>query len=130
MKLIKFAAFLFYRYYSEGRWNGVPYFRTIIALGFLGYIHLLQILFILDRVDLLPIKSSQSHDTKRLMMFLILLPICLMMRLLIKESELKDIKEQYAYSWDKIFNANVWLIVYIVLSFSSLIILMIVKTKH
>ena len=71
MKLIKFVAFLFYRYYSEGKWaSSIPYFRTMATMTFLGYINLFQILIILNKVDLLGISLSDSRGTKKVILFL------------------------------------------------------------
>jgi len=45
-------------------------------------------------------------------------PIYLFLSFLIKRKELEKMVEKYTYSWDKVFNWNVWLIVYIILSFA------------
>ncbi|HYF33453.1 MAG TPA: hypothetical protein VD993_20150 [Chitinophagaceae bacterium] len=124
MKTIRFAAFLFYRYYSEGRRpDSAPFFRTLLSMTLLGFIHLMQVLIIFDKVDLIPISSSDGKGTKRFIIFLVMLPIYVLLQLLIKKTDLEALKERYANHWDKVFNGNVWLIVYMILSFSSIFIL-------
>src|SRR5437764_12715084 len=121
MKTIKFTAFLFDRYYSEGRWaDNMPYFRTLLSMTLLGFIHLMQILAILHKVDLIPIKTSDNLWRKRVVMFLLMLPIFLLFKRVVKKNDLEILKKEYEYNWEKLFNANIWLIVYIILSFSFL----------
>src|SRR5689334_8862727 len=119
-KPIKFAAFLLYRYYSGGRRpDSSPYFRTMCSMTLLAFFHLMQILILLKKVDLIPIKSSDSKDTKFGIMLLVMIPLYLLMTLLVKKKELDQMKEQYSIGWDKIFYWNVWLVIYMVLSFST-----------
>lgn len=130
MNLLKFVAFLFYRYYSEGKWaSSIPFFRTLTSMTLLVYIHLLQLLIIFNRVDLLPLKSSDSIMLKKFTMFLIFLPIYFILSAFIKKDELIEIKNEYEYKWDKVYDANVRLILYIILSMATLIILIIFKAK-
>jgi hypothetical protein len=124
MKLIKFVAFLFYRYYSEGkRPDTIPYFRTMCSMTLLGFMHLFQILIIFHKVDFMGISPSDSKGIKKIIIFFLTLPIYFLFTALIKKKELEKMREEYAYSWNKVFNWNVWLIVYIILSFSSIFIL-------
>ena len=124
MKPIKFVAFLFYRYYSGGRRpDSVPYFRTICSMSLLAFIHVLQILIILDKVNFIPLYSTDGKGTKTSFIILVMLPIYFTMTQLIKKKELEKMKDQYSYNWDKVFNWNVWLIVYMILSFSLIFIL-------
>ena len=53
-----------------------------------------------------------------------MIPIYLLLTLLIRKNELERMKEEYSYSWDRVFNWNVWLVVYIVLSFSLMFAMM------
>lgn len=124
MKPIRFVAFLFYRYYSCGRWpDSNPYFRTMCSLTLLAFIHLIQVLIILDQVSLIPINDSDGKGVKRMVIFFVMLPIYLLMTRLVKKKQLEEMKEEYSYSWDKVFKWNVWLVVYIILSFSFIFIL-------
>lgn len=56
-------------------------------------------------------------------MFLIMLPIYFSMTLLFKKSDIESLKEKYDYNWDKVFKGNVWLLIYIVVSFALIFIL-------
>lgn len=124
MKPIRFAAFLFYRYYSGGRRpDSSPYFRTMCSMTVLAFMHLMQILIVFDKMSLIPINASDGKATKRIIFFMIMLPIYLLMTQLVKKKQLDQMKEEYSYSWDKIFNWNVWLIVYMISSFSLIFIL-------
>ena len=124
MKPVRFAAFLLYRYYSGGRRpDSSPYFRTLCTLSLLVLIHLMQLLVLINRVDILPLKLSYSKDSKLLIMLALLLPIYLLLSILIKKESLEAMNEAYAYSWDRVFNWNVWFIVYICLSFAFLVFL-------
>lgn len=128
MRPLKYAGFLFYRYYSGGRRpDSSPYFRTICSQSFLAFMHLFQILILLDRVDFISIKSSDDKTTNRLVMFLFFVPIYFLMTMLVKKKELDKMKDEYSGSWDKVFKWNVWLIVYIILSFSIIILLAFLK---
>ncbi|MEO5562021.1 MAG: hypothetical protein ABIR18_01275 [Chitinophagaceae bacterium] len=117
MRLVKFVAYLFYRYYGGVRRpNDVPYFRAMCTMTFLVFLHVLQLLILFNKVNLIPGISSDDKLTRKAFLFLMLLPIYLIMTLLIKEKELEKIKEEYDYKWDQVFTANVWLFVYVVLS--------------
>lgn len=124
MNPIKFTAFLLYRYYSGGRRpDNIPYFRTMCSMTLLVLMHVFQILILLRKTEFIPINPSDSKDTKWLIMLLIMLPIYFLLTLLVKKNELQKMKEEYSYSWDKIFKWNVWFIIYIVLSFSLIFVL-------
>lgn len=61
MKKLKFTAFLLYRYYSCGkRPDATPHFRTLLSLIFIGFIHLFQLLIILDKEILIPISKADG----------------------------------------------------------------------
>lgn len=129
MKIIKFVGYLFYRYYSNGPRANIPYFNTTAAMTFLGYMHLMQILILLDKIDLIPIDSSDGKTKKYFIFLLVMLPIYFVMILLFKKSDIKPLKEKYEYNWDKVFKGNVWLVIYIIVSFTLIFILAIWK-KH
>ena len=83
----------------------------------------MQALILLDKVDLIPIKSTDDKGTKRLLMFGVMLPIYFVVTLLFKKSDIEPLEEKYNNNWDKVFKGNVWLIVYIIASFASIFIL-------
>lgn len=116
MKTIKFIGYLFYRYYAKGS-NSSPYFRTLLSMTMLGFFHLFQILIVLDKIDLLPIKSTDSHLKKRLVIICVMIPIALLMWRLFRKEDIPVLREKYDYDWDIVFRGNVWLLVYIISSF-------------
>ena len=129
MKTIKFVGYLFYRYYSKGPRASIPYFSTMAAMTFLGYIHLMQVLILLDRVNVIPINPSDNKTTKGLTLLLVMLPIYLLMTRLFKKSDVGSLKEKYGRNWDKVFSGNVWLVIYMVLSFALMIVLAFLTKK-
>jgi len=129
MKTIKFVGYLFYRYYSKGPRANIPYFSTMGSMTLLGFMHLMQILIVLDKVDLIPISSSDDKPKRYLMMFLVMLPIYFVMTRLFRKSDIEPLKEKYDYNWDKVFKANVLLVIYIIVSFALIFILAFWK-KH
>jgi hypothetical protein len=129
MKTIKFIGYLFYRYYSKGPRANIPYFSTMWSMTFLGFIHLMQILILLNKFDLIPINSSDDKAKRYFIMCLIMLPIYFVMTLLFKKSDVEPLKEKYDYNWDKVFKGNVCLVIYIIFSFTLIIALALWK-KH
>ncbi len=129
MRTIKFVSYLFYSYYSKGPRVNIPYFRTICSMTFLGYLHFLQILILLDKVNLIPINYAGNKLAKRLIIFFVMLPIYLLMTQVFKKSDIESLKEKYDYNWDKVFKGNVWLVIYFLLSMALIFILAIWK-KH
>lgn len=124
MKTILFVAFLFYRHYSTGGTRRIPYFSTLCALAMIFYIHLVQILIIIDRFDnIIPDDVNESRPTRYLKMGLFFIPIFLVLAYLIKKKEL----ERLTYDKFKIKKGYVFLISYIVLSFIALILLVLYK---
>ena len=123
MKTIKFIAFLFYRYYSTGPTKDIPYFSTLCALVMISVIHLFQILILFDAMYLVPTDGSQRKIENFLIMGLFLIPFFLLFRLLIKETELKEM----VYEKEKIRRGYIGLIFYISISFVLLILLILYK---
>jgi hypothetical protein len=123
MKTIKFIAYLFYRYYSTGPTSEIRYFSTLCAMVMLFYIHLFQILILLNATYLIPTDSSQAKISNWFKMALFLLPIFLLVGLLIRESELKGM----TYEKEKMRTGYIWLVIYIVVSFAILILLILYK---
>lgn len=125
MKILKFVSFLFYKYYSVGPTSRIPYFSTLCALVLLFYIHLVQILILIDGMDLIPTDGSQAKAGNFLKLGLFMAPFFLLFGLLIKESELKKLK----YSEQKIKKGYIFLIIYIIFSFAVMILLALYKKR-
>lgn len=124
MRVVKFVAYLFYRYYSSsGPRKGIPYFSTLCALVLLFYIHLIQLLILLNIVNIIPIQDGNTNVGKFFKMALFLSPIFFLFVTLIKKSELQSMQ----YEEQKVKKGNIYLIVYIVLSFSFMIFLALVR---
>lgn len=120
MKTVRFVAYLLYRYYSShGFAKDLPYLSTICILSLLFFLHLAQLLLVLNLADLIPTDGSQFKIRNYLEMALFMAPILLLFRLLIKKVELKEA----LYSKEKIKRGYVFLILYIVACFGVMIIL-------
>jgi hypothetical protein len=126
MKLLKFIMFLFYRYYSKGGTYRIPYFSTLCAVVMLVYIHIFQLLIIVNKVDfILPLKKNDGWPLKYLKMALIFLPLFLILNVLVKEKDLRSLK----YPIDSIRKGNIAIVVYIMLSVALLFLLIILIPK-
>ena len=124
MKTLKFAAFLFYRYYSGGkRPDTTPHFRTVLSLTFIGFIHLFQLLIILDKVNLIPIGEADGKMYKRWVMFCIMFPIAIVVALLFPKKEMVSLQSLYQDKPELIRKGNRILIVYIVVNFCLIFLL-------
>jgi hypothetical protein len=128
MKTIKFVAYLFYRYYATTRGfaRDIPYVATLGALVLLAYLHICQILVLLDRTDIIPTDGSQFKFSNYIKMGLFLLPIFIAIFPFVKKRELQELK----YSDQKIKRGYIYLIGYIVLSFSILMVLAVLRYKY
>lgn len=129
MKTIKFVGYLFYRYYSKGATANIPYFSTICAMVLLGCMHFFQLLILINKVDLIPISSGDNRLMKRIIIFCVMFPIYFVMTRLFRKSDIELLKKKYDYNSDKIFSGRIWLIIYIILSFSMIFILATLKRK-
>lgn len=116
MNTVKFIGYLFYRYYEKPPQKGNPYFRTMCSMTLLVYIHLMQVLVLFNKTDLIPIKTSDDKLTKAIIMLFVLVPIYLLVTRLFKKSDIQPLKEKYDYNWDKVHSGNIWLIIYVILS--------------
>jgi energy-coupling factor transporter transmembrane protein EcfT len=125
MKILKFVMYLFYRYYNKGGTRRIPYFSALCAVVFLIYIHIFQLLIILDRVSLLPMKKDDLRIEKYGKVALFLLPIFLIVAFLVKPSELKALN----YSDETVEKGNVNLVIYIISTILLLFTLMILFSK-
>ena len=129
MRIIKFVGYLFYRYYSKGATANIPYFSTICAMALLGYMHFFQLLILINKINLITISTGDNKLTKRIIIFFAMLPIYFVMTRLFRKSDIELLKKKYDYNSDKIFSGRIWLIIYIVLSFSMIFILVTLKRK-
>ena len=125
MKTIKFIAYLFYRYYSStsGFAKDIPYAATLGALVLLAYLHIFQIFAILNKTNLIPTDGSQFKVSNYFIMALFMLPILTFFFVIIKKQDL----QQLQYNNEKIKRGYFYLIVYIILSFSFLMLLAILR---
>lgn len=119
MKQLKFVMFLFYKYYSKGGTQRIPYFSALCATVFLIYIHIFQLLIILDKVNLLPMQSEDIKIVKYLKLAAFLLPIFFVVGFAVKESDLKTV-----YDEEKVRKGGTYLIFYIIFSVILLFVLM------
>jgi len=124
MKTLKFVAFLFYKYYSTGPTARIPYFSTLSALVLIVYIHLVQVLLLLDATNLIPTDGSQMKGINFIKMGLFMVPFFLILAFLIKHSELKTM----IYPTRTIKRGYVFLIAYIIFSFALMIVISLYKT--
>lgn len=124
MKTLKFAAYLFYRYYSGGkRPDSTPHFRTVLSLTLIGFIHLFQLLIIVNKVNLIPISQGDAKIYKRWVMFCIMLPIAILVALLVPKKELVGLQNVYQDKPEVVRKGNRNLILYIVVNFFLIFIL-------
>jgi len=127
MRFIKFVAFLFYRYYSTGGTQRVPYFSTLCAMSMMIYIHLFQFLILINCVDaFIPGGDSEARPIKYLKLGLFFIPVFLILAILIKKKEL----EQMSYAKQVLKKGYVFLISYLIISFVVLIMLIIIFKKR
>lgn len=122
MKLLKFTAYLFYKYYSTGGTKDISYFSTIGVLCLLAYMHLVQILIIFNLPNILP-EGHKSEIGAWIKMALFFLPFYLVFSLLIKERELK----QMHFNEKVVKQGYFWLIVYGLISLMLLVLLLLNK---
>ena len=124
MKLLKFTGFLFYKYYSTGPTRRVPYLSTLCALSMILYMHLFQILILINRVDeFVPLEKDDDKGIKYLKMALFFTPIFLLLTIIVKKKEL----DLMHFESTVIKRGYIFLILYIVVSFAALIFLILYK---
>jgi amino acid transporter len=113
MRLVKFVAYLFYRYYSVS-WSRrrTPYFSTLLSLTILCFLHLLQIFILLIRMNIIPMNNSGDRMERLRRATLLMLPIFFVFLALIRKSKLKLMR----YDERKVKKANILLVLYIALS--------------
>ena len=127
MKTLKVISYLFYRYYSKGGTKAIPYFSTICALVLLLSLHIFQFLVIFNGMSLVGLGSNAEPGSARLIKYLkialLTSPLFLLFSFLIKKSELQSMH----YSETKIRRGYIYLVIYIVFSFSLLMFLALLK---
>ncbi len=123
MKLLKFIAYLFYRYYSTGPTSRIPYFSTIGVLVLLCYFHLLQVAMIFDVTYLIPTDGSQMKFSNFLIMGLFMTPFFIGFSLIIRKAEL----DKMSYTKIKMRRGYFFLILYVIVSFAVVILLALYK---
>lgn len=120
MNTLKFVMYILYRYYSKGGTKDIPYFSALCAVVLLIYIHVFQILIILDKVDaILPMKEDDDRVVKYLKLGFFLLPVFLIVYLLVRPKDL----ENASYDESKVKRGGIYLIIYSIISFILLFVL-------
>lgn len=113
--------YLFNRYYSKGGTKNIPYFSALCAVVFIIYVHIFQILIVLNRVNVLGLnKAGDMRIEKYSKLALFLLPVFLIVAFLVKPNDLKEL----SYEDDKIRRGNIYLIGYVICNFLLLFLLM------
>ena len=125
MKTFQFVMYLFYKYYSKGGTKQIPYFSALCAVVMLIYIHIFQVLIVLDKVDLLPMKKGDTRIDKYWKLALFLLPIFFIISFLVKPSDLKNL----TYNEEKVKRGGVYLVMYIIFNTVLLFALMFAFSK-
>jgi hypothetical protein len=129
MKTIKFVSYILHNYYSKGAKANIAYFSTICTMTFLCFLHLMQILILLDKFDFIQIEALVNYETNHIKILAIMIPIYLALTFLIKKTDIALLKENYDNNWDKVFKSSVWLIVYFILSITLLVFLATLKKQ-
>lgn len=123
MRTIRFAAYLFYRYYSTGPTKDIPYASVLCALAMLLGLHIFQFLVLFDKINWLPTSTKNTRLDNFLLMAVCIAPIFLLMALLIRKSDLQKMN----YEDNQIKRGNILLIGYIVGSIALLIFIILLK---
>lgn len=126
MRILKLVMFTLYRYYSKGGTRRIPYVSALLAVVFLIYLHIFQVLIIFNKVDLLPMRTEQSQIIKYYKLAIFLLPIVLTIGFLVKEKDLRDAE----YDDELINRTGKYLVLYAVLSVILLFVLMFVAARR
>jgi hypothetical protein len=125
MKVLKFVAFLFYRYYSTGPTKDIPYFSTLCALVMLLVLHIFQILVLFNIFGFYPIGIGHKRWVNFLIIAACLTPVFLVMSVLIPKSYL----ETTHYEESIIRRGNIALVCYIICSMALVILLAVLKNR-
>jgi hypothetical protein len=117
MKTIKFVGYLFYKYYSTGPRADICYFSAVCAMTILGYLHLFQLLLLLEIFNIIPVGTNGDLSRKITLLFG-MLPLYCIMTGLFERKDIEPLREKYDYNWDKVFSGRVWLVIYFICSFA------------
>lgn len=112
--------YILYRYYRRGGKDRTPYFSALCAVVMLLYIHLFQLLIVLDIVDWLPFAKTDTRDEKFVKMALVMLPFFLVVFLLVRPSELRALQ----YDPETTRKGGIRLVIYGILNIILLFVLM------
>ena len=123
MKTVRFIAYLFYRYYSNGATKDIPYISTLCALVMLLGLHIFQFVVLFDKVDILPFSYQNNRAEKFFVTALCLAPVFVIVALLIKKTDI----EAMHFEENKIRNGNIALVIYIITSVALLLFLILYK---
>jgi hypothetical protein len=123
MKVLKFVAVLFYRYYSTGPTKDIPYFSTLCALVMLLVLHIFQILVLFNIFSFYPVGTANNRWVHFLMIAVCLIPLFVLMSVLIPKSQL----DATHYDERIIRRGNIGLVCYIICSVALLISLAVFK---
>ena len=123
MKTLRFIVYLFYRYYSQPDSRTLPYFGAISAVTFAVNIHILQLLMIFDKIDVMPFADRNQPKIVRYGEFiLIFLFVWVLVSLLARRTDMERIQSQYKES--KIKRSANYLAVYYIANILLTVILM------
>ena len=82
---------------------------------------------LVGRQDLMLPKLGQSGFLTWLSPLIIFLPVYLLLNKLVPKDELIQASEKYDYDWDRVFKASVWLVIYIIALFISIVLVIYLK---
>ena len=126
MKTLRLVMYILYRHFSKGTADRTPYFSALCGVVFMIYMHIFQILIVLNKVDdVLPLKAGDDRFTKKWKLLLFLLPVFLVVTYLVKPKDLK----KATYDEDKVRRGGIYLIIYIITSFVLWFVLAYVSAK-
>ena len=99
--------------------------RAAVTLCF--FMHLLTILLILGLFDYIPIKPTDGKGQKRVVIFLIMLPIYLILAVVVRKKHILELKMRHKNDTPKMVKAaNLKLLAYIAASFVILMVLAVI----
>ncbi len=116
MKTIKFAAYLFYRWYRKPPQRGTPYLRTIVSLSLLSILNVLFVACLFGKGYFISKAAKYFSVDKRIIILLLVSLALTIILLLIKEKELQELDRKYETNIAKIKKGNVLLIFYCIIS--------------
>jgi ABC-type transport system involved in cytochrome c biogenesis permease subunit len=115
--MLRFTAYLLFRYYSKGKNKEVAYFSTFCILSLMFFFHFLQAAMIFNFFSYLPSTKGDERIVRYLKTALMLVPIFAALFFLVKKSSLATAE----YSESKVRRGYWFLILYAILSFALLV---------